>query len=213
MVSAAVEPFTAADGDAYYARNKAALETAVERDWALRLIKRNGLQPRFVFEVGCANGWRLAEIQRRHQSICTGMDISWEAIAAGHRQWTELILVPASICDRFVGRACFNLVICSFVLHWVARDRLDAAIHNIDTALKPGGHLVLQDFDPPEPVDVPYHHRPGVFTYKRDYAALFLALGYHVVDSRHWNHETGEGIADQPDAERAVCWLLRKGEA
>lgn len=212
MVSAAVESFSPADGDAYYARNKAKLETAIDRDWALRLIARNGLEPKKILDVGCSTGWRLAELYRRYQAFCMGIDISADAIEAGRQCWPHISLVIGRIEDSPIPEG-YTLAIVSFVLHWVARDKLDMAVINIDLALRPGGYLVLQDFDPPEPVDVPYHHRPGVWTYKRDYAALFLAAGYHVVDSRHYNYETGEGIADQPDAERAVCWLLRKSAA
>lgn len=219
VIDQAAGRFTPQDGDAWFARNrarlKAQLKDAVECDWPLRLIERNGLRPHTVIEFGCANGWRLSRIWRRVSgSVMIGIDISLAAIRDGQHCWPDLLLVHDTISTPLLTSG--DLVIVSFVLHWIARDQLLTVLSNIDRSVDPGGYLLLQDFDPPKPVDVPYHHRPGVWTYKRDYSIPFLMAGYHEIDRRMVNHATGEAAVDtpqMPDSERAMCWLLRKGGA
>lgn len=197
------------EGDAWFRRNQKALETAAERDWALRLIERNGLQPQRVLEGGCANGWRLAELHKRYGCFGQGIDVSAAAIeAAPHHP--DLIFYQEAIHE--MGYFDFDLVICYFVLHWVDRDRLVASLSALDRAGKDGGYLLIGDFLPDTPTKVPYHHREGLWTWKADYAGIFLATGnYRLIDKIIFDHDTGEeGDMSIPVDRRAVVSLLRK---
>lgn len=203
--------FRQSEGDAFYARNRVYLETAVARDWVLKTIDRNGLNPQRVFEGGCCTGWRLAELQRRYGCESYGLDVSAQAIADGRRRWPSLALGVDDIASvgSWLVMPC-DLVVVSFVFHWLDRSRLLAACSAMDAVLSDGGYLVIADFLPDQPTKVPYHHREGLWTYKCDYARLFEDTGnYRRVDRVIFDHDTGlEGDTDA--YRRAVATLLRK---
>lgn len=212
------DAFNAADGDAWFQRNKAALETAAEHDWPLKLIERNELKPKRVLEVGCANGWRLAHLALRHQiEIGYGVDLSLEAIESGQERYKALRL---KLCHQeasviLASDEWFDLTIMYFVVHWIDRKHLLRSLAELDRVTAIGGHLLLGDFYPDEPTKTPYHHRDGAWTYKADYAAIFLATGlYHLVDRVVFDHDTGEeGDWWSIDGKRrAVVSLLQKGD-
>lgn len=209
------DTFLHGEGDAWFARNAAALEPdrAAGRDPVLRLLDRAGLRPASVLEVGAANGYRLAALAACTGCRATALEPSARALADGQARFPGVRFVRGlAHAMPELPDAAFDLIIVHFVLHWVDRVRLLATVAEIDRVLSNGGCLVVGDFLPDSPQKVKYHHLPDadVWTYKQDYAALWLASGlYRLVDERTFDHAHPTAPAADASA-RARVALLRK---
>jgi SAM-dependent methyltransferase len=206
--------FSADEGDRWFRRNQARLDGGQGDDRVMAMLSRwnECEQVGSVCELGCANGWRLASIGERfpHVERLAGSDVSAEAIADGRRRWTTLELAVGSL-DRTAIHGLFDVVIVSFVFHWVARARLASSIAAVDALVADGGALILSDFLPDNPCARPYHHRTDVelFTYKQDYVRCFTDLEiYGELERAVFSHGGGARPIDEQD--RAICVLLRK---
>jgi len=123
------EMFSSGEGDHWYHRNKHLLGNpdVIKRDPVLRLIQQYGLKPARVLEIGCSNGWRLGEIQRRYGSDCVGVDVSEAAIKDGISRYPVVTFLRGRIdalpppLDTTTEK--FDLVIVHFVFHWVCREK------------------------------------------------------------------------------------------
>ena len=203
------------EGDAWWQRNRTALTDAARGRFdqtlgAIALLP----PPQFVLEIGCANGWRLELIRELYDCDCLGVDVSAEAIADAHVHFPGVAAVIAPAHEVPQKDASQDLVIFSFVLHWVDRAYLARTVAEADRVLKPGGHLIISDFLPDAPCRVRYHHRQDVelWTYKQDYATCWLSLAmYREARRQVWNHDTGE-LGDCASGSRAVTVTLRKEE-
>jgi SAM-dependent methyltransferase len=220
------EIFRQGEGDRWFARNRAALE-APAVDWVGRLLDtlentlinppdgKTGIGS--ALDLGCANGWRLARLQERFQHSrplqCVGVDISAEAIRDGSQRYPGIEFIQAGLSDIPLASS-FDLVIVSFVLHWIDRAHLARTIAEIDRLMRDDGLLVICDFHPNGQTRTPYHHLPDqqAFTYKQDYPRLFETLGtYREIarltfdtDDRDYRVQAATGRT------RAVCSALRK---
>lgn len=209
--------FFETEGTAWYRRNRAAVNdpSREKTDFPLQIMKKHRLKPKRVLEIGCCNGWRLDFIRKGYRCECVGIEPSSAAVAEGRRTR------PGVVFKRGVSSALplpsgtqFDLVIVNFVFHWMARERLLASVAEADRVLAEGGHLIVGDFLPDEPVKNGYHHLPAgsAFTYKQDYAAVFLASGlYRLVGREVFDHDgtTRPGSKIDPD-QRGMCTLLEK---
>lgn len=207
------EVFSQDEGDQWFARNRHALGAAPDdhvTTAARRWSERNPI--RSVCELGCANGWRLAALRKALPDVerLAGCDVSGTAIADGLRRWPELKLTVGSLHQPKV-QGQFDLVIVSFVFHWVARERLARSVAGVDALVRDGGALILADFLPDRPCARAYHHRGDVeiLTYKQDYAPCFTGLGIYEEAERTVFAHSGSGDPIDPQ-DRAACILLRK---
>lgn len=173
------------EGDQWFQRNQKALEPT-RNDVCMRYLTSLPLSGKRVLEVGTSNGYRLARLAELGAE-CSGTDISAEAVADGTKRFPHITLscAPSHDLSAFEDGS-FDLVLVSFVLHWVDRSKLLQTVAEIDRVLKEGGFLVIQDFDPPEQYRTDYHHLPGqnVFTYKQPYWDLFTSSRLYVEESR-----------------------------
>lgn len=214
MMADQTDAFSQDEGDNWFRRNEAAL-AAPRHDHAIEMALRwNEREPiGSVCELGCANGWRLAALAEALPSVerLSGSDLSAAAIEDGRSRWPDLDLRIGSL-DLPGFDQQFDLVIVSFVLHWVARPRLRASIAAIDRLVRPGGVLILADFLPDAPCARPYHHRNDVeiYTYKQDYTECFTSLGTYAEVERDVFSHAGEPAKDIDPQDRAVCALLGK---
>lgn len=170
--------------------------------------------PRIV-DVGSSNGWRAAAIGHALGGMAVAVDPSRQALEDGKARYPEVSFLEGVASDLPLDSECADLVTVNFVLHWLDRSRLMAALSEIDRILANGGHLLLGDFLPDVPTRVPYHHRPdsNAWTYKQDYSRAFIASGLYTETQRVIvDHRTGEAcgptIAPQ---ERGSISVLRKG--
>jgi len=212
MSNAQERVFLDGEGDAWFGRNRARLEGFdPASDLPLTMLRMFDAQPKRVFEVGCANGFRLAAMAAEYGCEVGGSDASAAAVADAQRRFG--LTLSCQDAAQPIGREVFDLVILNFVLHWVPRERLALLIKSVLAAVAPGGLVLIGDFDPGEDVDVPYHHLPsaGVMTYKRNYGAQFAeAGGLQLVGKLSGDHVTlrpGLGVSAQ---DRMAVWLLER---
>jgi SAM-dependent methyltransferase len=207
--------FAGGEADQWFLRNRSAL--SVERaqdDPVVRALSVFGLTPRRVLEVGASNGWRLAALAGRRGGCYVAVEPSAQAIADGEARFPAVEFRRGLLTDLpLVGSETFDLVIASFVLHWVDRCNLLRAAAEIDRATVDGGTIAIADFLPDRPTRVPYHHLPagGMYTFKQDYAALFAAAGtYRVAGRLPFDHATHEFRPEVSSGDRCAVTLLVK---
>lgn len=163
--------FLESEGDSWLSRNREKLRQNKDHDPVLRLIRDNKLQGDCVLEIGCANGWRLQELQTIWPDAqFHGLDPSSEAAA-----WSSSsVHIRKGTADALPYQdAYFDFVIFGFCLYLCDRGDLFRIAAEADRVLKENGILIVYDFYSPEPYRNPYTHQPGVFSYKMDYSRLF----------------------------------------
>ena len=174
--------FLRSEGDAYYERNAAANADYDPRsDVVAKAIEGVGFplradRPRAILDLGCSSGERLSHLRVKYRASGWGFDASNRAIREAAerdplanwitKDWTA---TPDPEVDDF------DIVISSYVWHWVDRRYLLRAMAAVQHYTAVGGFLILNDWVMTD--DVPYAHAPGVVTYKRDYPRMFLATG------------------------------------
>lgn len=194
--------FLEREADAWIRRNLDSTHPAPPDDPVLMALAASELAERgSLLDVGGAAGRIAAGFLRDHPGwAVTVVEPSSEAITAGNRLFPSIRFVKGSISDDLptsADGAGHDVVVISGVLCWVDRSALSRAVANTDAALADRGLLVISDFDAPAPRANPYHHAPGIFTYKQDYAACWLALGIYHLERRD-SLVTGNG-ADPSD--------------
>jgi SAM-dependent methyltransferase len=217
--------FADGEGDAWFRRNRTALAGRPPHDWIEHFVSQieNRLQIASVCDLGCANGWRLAalaDLLNPAAALC-GVDASAEAVADGQRRFPRLQL-SQGVLSKLPYERSFDLVIVSFVLHWVDRGELVRVLAEIDRIVAWSGYLIVSDFFPDRPSRRKYHHLPDrdVHTYKQDYAGAFENLGlYRRIAQATFSH-AGSGntagdltLGPVESGERCACTLLHKTQA
>lgn len=213
--------FLEGEADAYFRRNKLSEERralASEVDPALRLAFGLNPSPKSVLEAGCGDAWRLGVLARRWKATFVGLEPSAEAIEDARGRHPDFRLIRGTLAE-IQADGPFDLVIVSFVLHWVSRSTLLRSLSELDRVTAPGGHLLIADFLPDAPVSVPYHHLPHgtAFTYKADYSAMMESTGLYARITRLEFSYSLLARLDQnafavpaPPGDRGACTLLRK---
>lgn len=203
------------EGDNWFLRNKEKLTIgkAAELDTPLYLIAKYGILPKRTLEIGCSNGWRLACIEKRYGSKCIGVEPSSVAIREGKKSYPNITLKRGIACS-LPTKGTFDLVILSFVFHWVSRETLIKSIAEVDRVTADKGYVIIADFFPDFPSKIPYHHLPDnqVFTYKTDYASIFTSTNlYTLIATLTFDHDNAKSfLPNTPSRNRAVCSLLKK---
>lgn len=137
-----------------------------------------------VLEIGSSNGAKLRQMCRLLNCKGFGIDPSRLAVEDGNAKG-GVTLTEGSAARLAFATASFDVVYFGFCLYMVDRGDLLASIAEASRVLKPGGFLVITDFDPIQKHSREYHHQAGMLTHKQDYAACFTATGmYHVVSKR-----------------------------
>jgi SAM-dependent methyltransferase len=200
--------FLDSEGDRYFQRNAQELDkqhaaalSDPTKDPILRTLL--ALKPPSILEIGAANGWRLDVAHRLWGARCHGVDPSRAAVDAGCARFPHVSLHVAT-ADRLPD-VQVDCVIFGCCLYLCDRADLFRIAAEADRVLQTGGYLIVFDFYPPAPYRNAYAHRPGMFSYKMDYATLWSWHPAYVP----WSHEVmGPNPAD-PDQRLAVS-VLRK---
>lgn len=206
------DAFLAGEADAWFERNRHALRPTRD-DPVLRLLGEEGVRPASALEVGCANGWRLGQMTALGTTRRVGVDASIAAIEAGQQSWGTLDLRYGHAADPPIHDGeTFELVILSFVLHWLDRADLRSLLKRLPDLLTDTGCVVVADFSPNRPKRVPYHHQPGLWTWKADYGKrVAKAIKGSVIAQRAFHHEAKmfwQEPSDIPEYERCAVWLV-----
>jgi ubiquinone/menaquinone biosynthesis C-methylase UbiE len=206
------DEFLASEGNQWFARNRSALDTASPA--RERIVDRLAAQmtpghAARVLEIGCGPGQNLMSLASRHPIEGHGIDPSSDAIAAGTACDPRLRLQVGTADTLPFPDGAFDVVWFGFCLYLVDRHLLQRVVAEADRVLANGGLLAILDFDPDAPCARPYHHRPGLMSYKMDYARLFLCNPVYVlVDKLSTSHTTGHW--DPDPQERVALTLCRK---
>jgi SAM-dependent methyltransferase len=107
----------------------------------------------------------------------------------------------------------FDLIIVNWVFCWIDRSNLLRSVVEVDRLLADRGFLILGDFYPPNLVKVQYHHltEQKVYTYKQNYAAIFLASGlYRLVCLITGDYLSKDPVGEPAEDRRCGVCLLQK---
>ena len=175
--------FLGSEGDAWLERNRHNLGY---RDPVFDAIKDVGIKPKIVCEIGCANGWRLANLRDQYGCDVFGIEPSKQAA----KEAAELhIPVSQSTAAEPAAPADYDLLIYGFCLYLTdPADWLRIAYEG-DTMVTPGGHLIIHDFaDVFSPYARRYKHHAKILSYHFDFAKLWLAHPLYTVIRREIDH-------------------------
>ncbi|MBO9194836.1 class I SAM-dependent methyltransferase [Rhizobium sp. 16-449-1b] len=184
--------FLESEGDRWYERNKVALardggDLAIDTIKRVLAHKRGGIGA--ILEVGCGNGYKLANLGEFFEAESYGVDPSAIAVSEGNHQFGNVNLQVGTASRLPFEDGKFNFVYFGFCLYLVDRGDLLKAVAEADRVLNPGGFLAILDFDPTKRHKREYHHHPGLFSYKTSYSDLFTGSGhYYLVAKDSFSH-------------------------
>ncbi len=208
--------FLDGEGDEFFRRNKEHLSLASDRPATNHLIsflKDLEEVPRHVVEVGCGNGSELFKICSALDCEGSGIEPSGEAVDAGNQLAIDLgiraELSRGTAEEIPLADETADVVLFGFCLYLLDRRFLLPAMGEAFRVIRPGGFLAIVDFDPSHRHQRSYQHRPGVWSYKQDYAAIPLSTGLFTISAKYPMSHAGDGPAEDPD-ERIALTILRK---
>jgi SAM-dependent methyltransferase len=145
--------------------------------------------------------------------VAVAVEPSARAVLDGKENFPEVSFVRGT-ASALPLRQTFDLVIVNFVFHWIDRQNLLEVVAEADRLVADCGFLIIGDFYPANQLQVRYHHLQDqeIYTYKQNYAAIFLASGmYHPVALLTAHHADKRLNAEVAESDRIGAWLLRKG--
>ncbi len=204
--------FLADEGDRWFERNRVALQAAsrLRERIVTRLADQMATDmPSRVLEIGCGQGENLAALAALRSIDAVGIEPSTQAVLEGVRRHPGIMLQVGTADQLPFADGSLDVVWFGFCLYLIDRSLLQRVVAEADRVLRDGGLLAIVDFDPDQPCKRPYHHRPGLYSYKLDYSRLFLANpAYLLVDKLSVSHTHGHWEADPQ--ERVSLTLCRK---
>ena len=202
--------FLSGEGNQWYERNKSALSTATAEDPVLQALNHCMMAPERVLEIGCADGWRLAEIERHYGCQSYGIDPSEQAITTGQAEHSTLQL-SVGTADALPAIEPVDLIIFGFCLYLCDPQDLFKIAMESDQLLKDQGHIVVLDFHPPTGhYRNPYIHKEDVFSYKMDYSKLFSwHPAYCLIHQQLFHHQDRSALHFEPN-DMVSVQILRK---
>ncbi len=154
--------FMQGEGAAWLRRNAEKINP--KDDPVLEAMDSYPIFPKHVLEVGCANGWRLKEINQKYKCSVDGIDPGTTYFKKGTAD--NLAHWP---------RNCFDLVIYGFCLYLCDPEDYLMIAREGDRVLQDDGLIIVYDFCTEYPYKVPYKHKPGLYSHHYDFAMLWLA--------------------------------------
>lgn len=198
--------FLNGEGDAWYQRNQEHLSTlnmADEPDVSYILSSLSPFKNEIgnVLEIGSSSGLKLKKICEVLDAKGVGIDPSEKAVIDGNSMKHNAITLVQGTGDSMpFTDASFDLVNFAFCLYLFDRSVLIKSLAEADRVLKPGGYLVITDFDPGTVHKRAYSHFPGLFSHKQNYADLYTASGlYYLMGKKSFSHRSFvfDAVADE----------------
>lgn len=208
------EIFKCSEGDCYHQRNRIKLGNLLkswENDPIIRAVSVLEIQPQSILEIGCGNGWRLHALANCYHSKCFGIDPSDLAVREGMNSFPELSLQQAAADEMPYPDEVFDLVILGFCLYLCDRKDLFKIAYEVDRVLMNRGKLIILDFHSSFPYRNDYAHYADLFSYKMNYASLFVWNPIYSLIYQHTFTRPPEKI-HIPDERRSVIALYKNTE-
>jgi len=208
--------FLEGEGDLWFNRNRSKIaegDAACEPD--VRFIIDTLLpfrdEIRMILKIGCSNGWKIKSLAKSFDAIGCGIDPSASAIASGNSgtEKSKIKLSQGSSHRLPYQDNEFDLVYFGFCLYLCDRSQLLQSIAEADRVLRPGGFVVVTDFDPGSARKRSFLSKPGLFSFKQDYSRIFIeSNGYYLVEKHSFSH-TVASFDNKPN-ERVSTQILYK---
>lgn len=196
------------EGDNWFIRNNC--EPGREFEALGYLRHQPDFKPKKILDIGCSNGKKLGQILNLYGRLAQGfgLDPSRLAIKNGQKEFPRLKLRHGFSHDlSFFKDDSFDLIIMSFVWHWIDRKKLLQTVSEVDRVLKNKGRLIILDFAPPFSCKVKYHHLPRqkVYTFKQPYWDIFAATQiYSLAYLEEFQHDKKAGFDNRNLCKMAV---------
>ena len=209
--------FAEGEGDAWYLRNRSHLQSISnlkfrsDIDFVCSELAPHQNDINAVLEVGCSNGLKLEYVCRQLNAAGKGIEPSQKAVEDGNARIGDgkIELAVGSSDSIVFPDNEFDLVNFGFCLYFCDRSKVLRSISEADRVLRPGGFLVITDFDAGPLRKNQYVHKSGIFSFKQDYSAILLATSaYHLVAKRSYSHS--KPFFDTDPDERVATWILYK---
>ena len=114
-----------------------------------------------------------------------GLDPSKDAVSAGNGRGRNNLQFKVGTSDSIPEKeGSFNLVIAGFFLYVVDRTLFLKTLAELDRCLKPGGYLLVVDFDSKFPIKKPYRELADVWSYRNTNGGLLTAMGHYSLVSK-----------------------------
>ena len=190
--------FLNSEGDKWFYRNKESLENnSLENDYLFKEIVSvfPEIEPEInILEIGCGNGKRLKELQKRGFTV-TGIDPSSAAIEDAKKNGVNALVGTAD--ELKFQKNSFDVIIFGFCLYLCDREDLFQIASEANRVLNDNGHIFILDFYSKREIANNYHHLEGIKSYKMDYRKLFewhpnYLLIKHTVGSHHGFRPTND---------------------
>jgi ubiquinone/menaquinone biosynthesis C-methylase UbiE len=204
------EIFKSCEGDSWFNRNSELnIQDRIDHDLILKELDRLKLDADTCLEIGCAEGWRLDEINKRYNWTCFGIDPSSKAILSGSTSYENINLKQATADLLPYSDKSMSVIIIGFCLYLCDRDELFKISCEVDRVLEDGGVIVILDFYSESPYRNKYVHKDNIFSYKMDYSKLFTWNPIYQVVSKVISSHSYEKIVVNKDERIAICSLRK----
>ena len=209
--------FSESEGDAWFKRNQEHIQDGnqvinhPDIHYILETLIPFSYKINNILEIGCSNGIKLETICCSLNAVGVGVEPSPMAVKAGNeRKKNAEIELLIGTCEKLPCEdASFDLVYFAFCLYLFDRNTLMQSLSEADRVLKPGGFLVITDFDPGFHHKRPYNHFDGLFSYKQNYASFYTQSKlYYLVGKHSFSHRNQ--IFDELPDERVSTNILYK---
>jgi ubiquinone/menaquinone biosynthesis C-methylase UbiE len=185
--------FLSTEGDAYFTRNRNHDDS--RPDLLATSLRTLQIRPKRILEIGCSNGHRLKNLRASFGSECYGIDPSSAAVTSGHDASNGIHLTVGTADKLEFDDEFFDVVIFGFCLYLC--DPKDHFLIGAEAnrVLNDGGFLVISDFLSKQAYRNPYSHKPGIFSYKMEFARMFLwHPSYRLLSRTYYEHTEQLGL-------------------
>jgi ubiquinone/menaquinone biosynthesis C-methylase UbiE len=202
------EIFLSGEGDEYYRRNLG--KFASEKDLIIPVLDQIGTVESHnlkVLEVGCGQGFRLAELKKTKGWQVFGLDPSQKAVEFANSIGVEAKVGTADILPW--ADKSFDLVIFGFCLYLCDLDDLFTVAKECNRVLKDNAWVVILDFFAKGYFNNKYSHKEGVKSHKLNFGSMFDWHPFYMSQFQKIVHHENGHFTDQNDEWVAIT-VVRK---
>ena len=168
------EIFMKSEGDNWFKRNRNA---NFGKDYPLieieKIIKNYKEKKKLnILEIGCSQGKRLSELQKKYNCNCFGIEPSYLAIK---NKINNKVNIKRGTAERLdFPKKKFDIIFFGFCLYVIDVDDLFLVAAEANRVLKDNGFVIIWDFDSKVPMWKNYKHHKKILTFKFEFVKIFL---------------------------------------